>query len=226
MKKHFKQNAGLTLIELVVAIAMATIVTAAATSVLLMGLRINRQTGNTASQQITVHQLLTKVENILTEGNIQSYEADAESWRVISASDSVLLSYRYDPEQQGGVIYVGDYANETATPVLSGLLSSFVQHDKHLVTVTVETNTGMYSTSAYCRMVDFGSATVPTDATVEAFIKLLRTQFRSRGEIIYTSDNPKQSDDYTYYSEWYIDGYENNAAWSEETPWCACFVSG
>lgn len=230
MKRIFKQNAGLTLIELVVAIAMATVVTAAATSVLLMGLRINRQTGDTASQQITVRALLTKVENILSEGNIKSYEADAESWRIISTSDSVLLSYRYDPEQQSGVIYVGDCGDDdteaTGTPILTGLLSSFVQQDNDLFTVSVETKTGMYSTSVYCRVVNFeNDITVPENATREAFIGILRTQYRSRGEIIYTTANPKQPEDFTYYSEWYIGGYYNDDRWNEDTAWCACFVS-
>jgi prepilin-type N-terminal cleavage/methylation domain-containing protein len=58
MKHTSKQNAGFTLIELVVAMAMAVIVTAAATSVLLMGLRVNRQTGDTATQQMTVRSVI------------------------------------------------------------------------------------------------------------------------------------------------------------------------
>jgi prepilin-type N-terminal cleavage/methylation domain-containing protein len=63
MKKAFNRNDGFTLVELIVAMAMAVIVTAAAPSVLLLGLRVNRQTADTASQQITVRTLLTTVEN-------------------------------------------------------------------------------------------------------------------------------------------------------------------
>ena len=51
-----------------------------------------------------------------------------------------------------------------------------------------------------------------------AFLQTLAGQYDSRGEI-------KGGSDYTYFSEWYIHGYEGHPGWNQYTPWCACFLS-
>jgi cell wall-associated NlpC family hydrolase len=49
----------------------------------------------------------------------------------------------------------------------------------------------------------------------EEFIKILKSQYRSRGQI-------KGTD--TYYSQWYVGGIYSNG-WNAKTPWCACYIS-
>ncbi len=227
MKHTSKRNAGFTLIELVVAIAIATIVTAAATSVLLMGLRINHRTGDTASRQMTVSTLLNTVERIIAEGSISDIEMNTDHWRIKDKEEKVLLSYVFD-EESLGTVYVGDYNSQNenaATPILSGLLSSYVEMYAGLFTIYVETEEGMFSSSVFCRSLatDVGEhGNLNPDKTTDsrlAFLDILKKEYGSRGEI-------KNGDGtYTYYSEWYIGGYEGNPGWNYKTPWCACYIS-
>lgn len=233
MKRTSKHNAGFTLVELVVAIAMATLITAAAASVLLMGMRINRQTGHTASQQMTVRTLLTTIEGIVAEGNVSDVEMNTKSWKIkekkVEDEPRVLLSYLYDDTTKVGTVYVGDYQDTSATPVLTGLLSSYVELYDGLFTIHVETDDGMYSSSVYCRSLHSGAGDVGgsdytgSEAGRKAFIALLKSQDISKGKIIYPDGYVKKEGDYSYYSEWYIKGFKNG--WNPKTPWCACFIS-
>lgn len=248
MKRFVKNDAGFTLVELIVAMAMAVIVTAAATSVLLLGMRVNRQTADTASQQITVRTLLSTVEKIISEGNVSDIEMSTESWCIWEKGTigengqpvrKVLLSYFYDPDEKQGAVYVGDYRHlddafedTTATPVLTGLLSSYVEMYDGLFTIHVETKEGIFSSSVLCRNMSTGAGEY--DDTIdpgdiedarEEFIKILKSQYRSRGQIIGADPN----DPYQYFSEWYIQkDYDDEIpddGWNTKTPWCACYVS-
>lgn len=238
MKKAFNRNDGFTLVELIVAMAMAVIVTAAATSVLLLGLRVNRQTADTASQQITVSTLLTTVEKIISEGNVSDIEMSTDSWCIHDKENKPLLSYNYKDKEKG-TVYVGDYRHlddqfedTTATPILTGLLSSYVEMYDGLFTIHVETKDGIFSSSVLCRSMatgvgEYGDTIDPGDIedAREAFIKVLKSQYRSRGQIIGVDPN----DPFQYFSEWYIQkDYDDEIpdnGWNAKTPWCACYVS-
>lgn len=238
--KHFvKQNAGLTLIELVVAMAIATVVTAAAASVLFFGLRINRQTGDTASQQITVRSLLDVMENIASSGNIKEVvsnipagEGEPEeygSWMLIGKDDRIV--FRYDAREQ--TIYTND------VPVLGGVYASNAIMEGQLLSISVETKEGIYTSSIYCRTAEpEDDAQIPDFGTGSDFIEILKSQYRSQGTIwkkvpAGTDENGepiyKYVDSGEYYSEWYIErDYDDNIpdnGWNANTPWCACYVS-
>lgn len=228
-----KQNAGFTLIELVVAIAMATIVTAAATSVLLMGLRINRQTGDTASQQITVRSLLNIVEKAAADGNIKGVVTKDASWELVNTPVSGdMKAYRviFGFDSENHKIYTGKEYDENGdvssegTTVLEGVYASNVTIEDKLLSVSVETREGLFATSIYCRTTELkDESTADNDlgtndgTTRSKFIEILKKEYRSRGEI------KGVESEYTYYSEWYIQGYKDG--WNADTPWCACYVS-
>lgn len=240
MKHTSKHNDGFTLIELVVAMAVAVIVTAAATSVLLFGLRVNRQSADTASRQMTVRALLNVVEKAAADGNIMDIQSDYASWELLdrvidknSPTSSYRVIFGFNPETQaiytGKVVSEGKVDNE-GTTVLEGVYASNVTIENNLLSISVETKDGLFSSSIYCRI-----ATLQDDATSDElpdgsvdgvrgeFIKILRSQYRSRGEI--RNGDGK----YTYYSEWYIGAdYDDNVddnGWNAKTPWCACYVS-
>lgn len=236
MKHLRKSNAGFTLMELVVTIAIASIVTAAATSVLMLALRVNRQASDTASQQKTVRALLSTMEDTAADGNIKGLVSNFDSWQLVGESESEETPppaiFEYDSDEQ--TIYAHGVS------VLEGVYASHAVLDGDLLTISVETAEGTYTSSIWCRLgmkadgdnvVEEGTPSVPDQddtplpGTVSDFLDVLKLQYGSRGEIIYSEEKPKLENDPTYYSEWYIGGYENNPAWTSETPWCACFVS-
>lgn len=52
------------------------------------------------------------------------------------------------------------------------------------------------------------------------FLRALVSQMGSEGEIIGGALST-----FAYYTEWYIGGYPGNTGWSENTPWCASYIS-
>ena len=66
-----KRNDGFTLVELIVSIAISTIVTAGVLSILLFGMRINAKTANNVKQQNVTNMLTTIVQDIAEESGIE-----------------------------------------------------------------------------------------------------------------------------------------------------------
>lgn len=157
MKRNDK---GFTLVELVVTIAVASIVTAAALSVLLMGMRINKQSNETADRQNTTRVLLSALESMATEGQLKTVENIAAGWTVLGENDQVLFFYVYDYDDGYGTVYTSN-----GVEILTGLQDSTVElSDNNLVTFSVTTESGTYTSSAYCRQA-VGGKTDADDGT-------------------------------------------------------------
>lgn len=233
---------GFTLVELLVCIVVGSIVTLAATTVLLLGLRINNQSTGTVTRQNTTRVLLTALEDIATEGNI-SIEMKYNQWRIF---DGATTFFSYDATKKA--IYTGDAADDKE-PLLDGVLSSGLEWDDRLLTISVTTEEGTYQSSVYCRaaVTPTGDSGLPDEEAEElnkdedtiiaegkgdttngrkAFLEVLASQYRTAlntpnyyGRIIgYESE-------YEYYSQWYIKGGWGQNGWGPETPWCACYVT-
>ena len=236
MKRFVKNDAGFTLVELIVAMAMAVIVTAAATSVLLLGLRVNRQTVDTANQQITVQALLDVMEDTAADGRIREILADYleetpeegavikfGSWKVVDVEGKVIFSYDADTQTV--------YTN--GAPILTGVYASNAIMEGRLLSISIETGDGTYTSAIYCRTAqEQGEPDIdqlPGDTTNSGgdlrsnFLEILKKEYRSRGQIK-TGEHAGK-----YYSEWYIDADYNDSipdnGWNSKTPWCACYVS-
>lgn len=229
-----RNNSGFTMVELLVTVAVSSIVLAAAASLMLLGLRVHQTTQKEAGEQQTVRIVLSALEDLSASGKIYRVEPLSDGWRLLGKtadgkSGAVLLRYNSGKLRSGGS---GDQV------LLDNLRGAQVILDGSLVTFTFATAAHSYSTSVFCRTGIKGDSvgkaeaedilkktpTLPAAADLTetekdarfAFLKTLAGQYDSRGEIIGGSG---------YFSEWYIGNYADHPRWNQYTPWCACFLS-
>lgn len=231
-----RNNSGFTMVELLVTVAVSSIVLAAAASLMLLGLRVHQTTQKEAGEQQTVRIVLSALEDLSASGKIYRVEPLSDGWQLQGKTaggtpGAVLLRYN------SGTLTSGTSGDQV---LLDNLRGARVDLDGSLVTFTFATAAHSYSTSVFCRTGIEGDSvgkaeaedilkktpTLPAaadltetekDARFE-FLKTLAGQYDSRGEI-------KGESDYRYFSEWYIDDYAKNPGWNQYTPWCACFLS-
>lgn len=233
-----RNNSGFTMVELLVTVAVSSIVLAAAASLMLLGLRVHQTTQKEAGEQQTVRIVLSALEDLSASGKIYRVEPLSDGWQLQGktadgAAGAVLLRYNNGKLRSGGS---GDQV------LLDNLRGAQVILDGSLVTFTFATAAHSYSTSVFCRTGIEGDSvgkaeaedilkktpTLPAAADLTetekdarfAFLKTLAGQYDSRGEIL-----PENTSPYKYFSEWYIGGYERDPRWNQYTPWCACFLS-
>lgn len=229
-----RNNSGFTMVELLVTVAVSSIVLAAAASLMLLGLRVHQTTQKEAGEQQTVRIVLSALEDLSASGKISRVEPFSDGWRLLGKtsdgkSGAVLLRYNNGKLRSGGS---GDQV------LLDNLRGAQVILDGSLVTFTFATAAHSYSTSVFCRTGIEGDSvgkaeaedilkktpTLPDAADLTeaekkarfAFLKTLAGQYDSKGEIIGGSG---------YFSEWYIGNYADHPGWNQYTPWCACFLS-
>lgn len=235
-----RNNSGFTMVELLVTVAVSSIVLAAAASLMLLGLRVHQTTQKEAGEQQTVRIVLSALEDLSASGKIYRVEPLSDGWQLQGKtadgkSGAVLLRYNNGKLRSGGS---GDQV------LLDNLRGAQVILDGNLVTFTFATAAHRYSTSVFCRtgikgdsvgkedaqekLEELKTPTLPESTTLSktekdarfAFLQTLAGQYDSRGEILLENTSP-----YKYFSEWYINGYKNHPGWNQYTPWCACFLS-
>lgn len=232
-----RNNSGFTMVELLVTVAVSSIVLAAAASLMLLGLRVHQTTQKEAGEQQTVRIVLSALEDLSASGKIYRVEPLSDGWQLQGKTadgtpGAVLLRYN------SGKLTSGTSGDQV---LLDNLRGARVDLDGSLVTFTFATAAHSYSTSVFCRTGIEGDSvgreeaedilskepTLPESTKLSekekdaryAFLKTLADQYDSRGEI-------KSGDStYTYFSEWYIDGYARDPRWNQYTPWCGCFLS-
>lgn len=229
-----RNNSGFTMVELLVTVAVSSIVLAAAASLMLLGLRVHQTTQKEAGEQQTVRIVLSALEDLSASGKISRVEPFSDGWRLLGKtadgkSGAVLLRYK------SGKLTSGTSGDQV---LLDNLRGAQVILDGSLVTFTFATAAHRYSTSVFCRTGIEGDSvgkaeaedilkktpTLPAAADLTeaekkarfAFLQTLAGQYDSRGEIIGGKG---------YFSEWYIGNYADNPGWNQYTPWCACFLS-
>lgn len=234
-----RNNSGFTMVELLVTVAVSSIVLAAAASLMLLGLRVHQTTQKEAGEQQTVGIVLSALEDLSASGKIYRVEPLSDGWQLQGKTadgkpGAVLLRYN------SGKLTSGTSGDQV---LLDNLRGAQVILDDSLVTFTFATAAHRYSTSVFCRTGIEGDSVGKADALEKleelkkpplpestelseaekkarfAFLQTLADQYDSRGEI-------KNGDGtYNYFSEWYIDGYKDHPGWNQYTPWCACFLS-
>ena len=229
-----RNNSGFTMVELLVTVAVSSIVLAAAASLMLLGLRVHQTTQKEAGEQQTVRIVLSALEDLSASGKIYRVEPLSDGWQLQGKTadgtpGAVLLRYN------SGTLTSGTRGDQV---LLDNLRGARVDLNGSLVTFSFSTASHSYSTSVFCRTgIDGDSVgkaeaedilketpTLPdaanlTDAEKKArfaFLQTLAGQYDSKGEIIGGKG---------YFSEWYIGNYADNPGWNQYTPWCACFLS-
>ena len=219
-----RNNQGLTLIELIITIAVGSLVTLAATTVLLLGLRIYNSSNGKAMRQNEVRVAITVMERLAAEAeNVDVYGKE------VLSDEETLLKF------ENGIITTGAGAT-----ILEGADDFVPGMNGKLLTIKLKTDDEEYEFSVYCRVTADTEAepalfsrreqspeeilTMAIDdealtPAVRAFLKILASQVGSGGRI------QTENGEGEYYSSWYIGGYEGNPGWSAGTPWCACFIS-
>lgn len=241
MKKRIHSEAGFTLVELLVATLIGTLVMGAAVTVMLLGMRINNQATQTAQNQFTTRIVMDLLEDLASEGSISGVNIAEDGWKILGEDQTdqngnpvkkVVLMF--DSAEQ--TIYTG----EKSAAVLKGVYASHVSFDSSgLLTFSIETAEGNYNSSVYCRTMSYvansNMTTAETiikdikDSTVTdpktKFLQALVSQYPTdgtvnKGVIVGTANEGK------HYAQWYVgDGQWNNNGWNKDTPWCACFIS-
>ena len=233
-----RNNSGFTMVELLVTVAVSSIVLAAAASLMLLGLRVHQTTQKEAGEQQTVRIVLSALEDLSASGKIYRVEPLSDGWQLQGKTaggtpGAVLLRYN------SGTLTSGASGDQV---LLDNLRGARVDLDGSLVTFTFATAAHSYSTSVFCRTGIEGDSvgkeetkdiltkepTLPESTKLSekekaarfAFLKTLAGQYDSRGEILSGNTSP-----YKYFSEWYIGGYAKNPGWNQYTPWCGCFLS-
>ena len=227
-----RNNSGYTMVELLVTVAVSSIVLAAAASLMLLGLRVHQTTQKEAGEQQTVRIVLSALEDLSASGKIYRVEPLSDGWQLQGKTadgtpGAVLLRYN------SGKLTSGTSGDQV---LLDNLRGARVDLDGSLVTFTFATAAHSYSTSVFCRTGIEGDSVGKEEAKEKldelkkpnltdaekkarfAFLQTLAGQYDSRGEI-------KGGSDYTYFSEWYIRSYKDNPGWNQYTPWCGCFLS-
>lgn len=231
-----RNNSGFTMVELLVTVAVSSIVLAAAASLMLLGLRVHQTTQKEAGEQQTVRIVLSALEDLSASGKIYRVEPLSDGWQLQGKTadgtpGAVLLRYN------SGTLTSGTSGDQV---LLDNLRGARVDLDGSLVTFTFATAAHSYSTSVFCRtgiegdsvgkaeaedilketptLPDAADLTDTEKAARFAFLQKLADQYDSRGEI-------KGGSTYTYFSEWYIGGYARDPRWNQYTPWCGCFLS-
>lgn len=231
-----QNNSGFTMVELLVTVAVSSIVLAAAASLMLLGLRVHQTTQKEAGEQQTVRIVLSALEDLSASGKIYRVEPLSDGWQLQGKTadgtpGAVLLRYN------SGTLTSGTSGDQV---LLDNLRGAQVILDGSLVTFTFATAAHRYSTSVFCRTGIEGDSVGKEDAQEKleelkkpnlpgaadltdtekaarfAFLQKLADQYDSRGEIIGGKG---------YFSEWYIGNYADNPGWNQYTPWCGCFLS-
>lgn len=231
-----RNNSGFTMVELLVTVAVSSIVLAAAASLMLLGLRVHQTTQKEAGEQQTVRIVLSALEDLSASGKIYRVQPLSDGWQLQGKtadgkSGAVLLRYK------SGKLTSGTSGDQV---LLDNLRGAQVILDGSLVTFSFSTAAHSYSTSVFCRTGIDGDSVGKEDAQEKleelkkpnlpdaadltdtekaarfAFLQKLADQYDSRGEIIGGKG---------YFSEWYIGNYADNPGWNQYTPWCACFLS-
>ena len=235
-----KRNHGFTLVELVVTMAVASVVMLAATTTLLSYIRINKQGTDIAIRQNTVQIVTSVISDLAAEATVKSPVQSGSEWTLPciaeGGTEDILFEYKNSTIFVRGTEFLTNVSQANIELKPDGLLK---------IDFTVKENEKEipYKISVYCRLAQPSETTGESDEENPVSFSLRRSldepqttdwsRIRyadARKNLISVLEAEKGSTGASlttgeYFSEWYIGGYDSNPGWNKDTPWCACFVS-
>lgn len=236
VKRKKCNNGGFTLVELLVVILTGSVITLAATTILLLGLRVNHQSGEMLTRQNTTRILLSALEDVIAEGTVVDITTGPDAWVVSGKGDGEETISLFSYSSADRTICIGE------TAILNDVIASHIAWDDtgKLITISVETEDGSYTASTYCRTGTFVDVNDENDDLIEEifkpsgsfsaldstrlkFLQTLAGQYKMNGGGVNPGLILDEYGDSTgeYYVEWYNPEWEG----PESIPWCTCYVS-
>lgn len=227
-----KKSDGFTLVELLVGILCAAIVTGAAMTLMLMGARSNRALLDANSEQNTARIITTMVETLASEGSIKTVVTVGDhDWALLDGDGATILNYSGNTIYSHGDVVLMDNVSESSVSLsderktITGRLLEF----------SLTANEGTYKTSVFCRTADMGENVIdsnklpnlPSDDTDDdisinmsaseetgrfALLKILCSQYGSNGQI-HSPDTGSPTNQ--YFSEWFLKAKYNANSYKE-----------
>lgn len=249
--RFLKKNEGFTLVELLVVITVGSLVSFAATSILLFAMRFYRVNLDTVEHQGILRIMLTMVENMSSEGE---YTFDLDNNAIEKDTDAII---RYNPSTKqvttgnGAVLMEKVDGFDIKKP---SVLELYDEAAENLYTFTIDMDNQTFDSTVYSRTqsvkiedVNYPFSVFPLyhhdeweaddpdldyEAGRELMVNLAASQIGSLGTIMnYISQVGKIQRDYNL---WYLyPNPDNNGqyitqypeGWTKDTAWCSVFAS-
>ena len=249
-----KKTDGFTLVELVVGIFCASLVSGAIITFMLMGLRTNRTVIDSNVEQQNARIIMSMVESLASEGGISRLEVDGSledsssdigdrDWTLFGTDGSGEVAILYYIAEKGTINTHGSVLMEGVTASMLSMSPSPM--GGCLLGIAIQTEDASYETSVYNRSsrIEVTGEVVDEnkhfhvvepdspDHTVTvlapaARLALIQILSSQLGSTgTIISNNPANN---IPYSLWYCQekGYEGYPPdWDANTPWCATFIS-
>lgn len=238
--RFWRKNNGFTLVELLVVIAVGSVVSLAATTILLFAMRFYRINLDTVEHQSILRIMLSVVENMSSEGEY-SFDINTDQ---IKKDSSTIISFNSSTKQvvtgTGAVLMEDvdgfDIKKPTSLELYENaaedLYTFAVQMDGQTFNSTVYSRTKSvvieerdyaYSVFSYSQENNWEAddPDVDYEAGRDYLVNIAASQIGSGGKIM---DYPRGNEG-TDYSLWYLNSASYTNGWSASTPWCAVFAS-
>lgn len=213
----WRDNAGATLVELLITVAIGALVTMAAVTVLIFGLKAHHLGLDTTARQNEIQMGISMIRELLAENTITGIGENGEIRIADGVKDGKVVQKNllyYDAEADAVCGTAGGKLLEKVT----GYTAAWnTEEDPNLLTVTVTMANGkQYTIPVYCRMVDIlpeestesttEATTVPTtEATTESSSAATTKPTEPSNPLIGETTNPLIDDSTTESSNPLID---------------------
>lgn len=215
--RKLRDNAGATLVELLITVAIGSLVTMAAVTVLIFGLKAHHLGLDTTARQNEIQMGISVIRELLAENTITGIGENGEIRIADGVKDGKVVQKNllyYDAEADAVCGTAGGKLLEKVT----GYTAAWnTEEDPNLLTVTVTMANGKeYTIPVYCRMVDIlpeestesttEATTVPTtEATTESSSAATTKPTEPSNPLIGETTNPLIDDSTTESSNPLID---------------------